>query len=67
MKRFKHSLLLFRINTDKDTVKCLFLFRISLFNYKKLVTTFNLKEVSLRIVIEFHKNLGDEWSGMYRI
>jgi len=67
MKKFKHSLLLFRINPNKDTVKCLFLFRIGLFNYKRLLTTFNLKEVSLKIVIEFHKNLANEWSGMYRI
>ena len=67
MKRFKYSLLLFRINPNKDTVKCLFLFRINLFTYKKLSTTFNLKEIPLKVIIEFHENLSNEWTGMYRV
>lgn len=67
MKIFKHSLLLFRINPNNDTVQCYFLFRINLFTYKKLSTTFNLKDIPLKIVMEFHKNLSNEWTGMYRV
>jgi len=67
MKKFKYSLLLFIINPNKDTVQCYFIFWIGWFTFKTEKITFNLKEVTLRIVIEFHKNLADEWNRIYRV
>lgn len=67
MKIFNKSLLLFRINPNKDTVKCFFLFRINLFTYKIERLDFDLKKTPLSVVLQFHKNLADEWNRMYRI
>jgi len=67
MRKFSHSLLLYRINPNKDIVSCYFIFNIGWFTFKTLKTSFDLKEVPLKIVIEFYKNLSDEWSSLYRI
>jgi hypothetical protein len=67
MRILKHSLLLFRINPNKDTVKCFFLFRINLFTYKIERLDFDLKKTPLSVVLQFHENLANEWTGMYRV
>ena len=67
MKIYKNSILLFRINPNKDIVKCYFLFRISLITYKTLSIEFDLKEYSLKQVMEFFKKLSNEWNTKYRV
>jgi len=67
MKKFKNSLLLYKINPNKDTIKCVFIFYIGFFTFKTESITFDLKNVSLKIVFEFHKNLSDEWNRKYRV
>lgn len=67
MKILRNSLLLFRINTNKDTVKCVFLFWIGWFQFKKETITFDLNKLSMLQIIEFHKQLSNEWNRKYRV
>ena len=67
MKILKNSILFYKINAKTDTITCYYIFKINLFTYKKLKTNFNLKEVNLKLVLEFHKKLANEWSGIYRV
>ena len=67
MKKLNNSLLLFRINTNNDTVKCFFVYFVGWFTYKIEVNTFDLKQLQMRHVIEFHEQLSNEWDSIYRI
>lgn len=67
MKKLNNSLLLFRINTNNDTVKCFFIYFVNWFTYKIEVNTFDLKQLQMKHVIEFHEQLSNEWDSIYRI
>ena len=60
-------MLLHRINTKKDTVKCIFVFFVSWSNWKIEVNTFDLNEIPMAKVIEFHEKLKNEWNRKYRV
>ena len=61
----KNSFLLYRINTNKDTVKCFFVYFVSWFNWKIEVNTFDLKQLQMKHVIEFHEQLANDFNRKY--
>jgi hypothetical protein len=63
----KNSFLFYKINPKKDTVKCFFIFWVGWFTFKTESITFNLNDVSLKVIIEFHKDLANEWNSKYRV
>ena len=67
MKIFKHSLLLFRINTNKDTVKCVFIFFISWLNWKIEINTIDISKLPMSKVIELFQNIENDYNLKYRI
>jgi hypothetical protein len=67
MKKFENALLLFKINTNNDIVKCWYVFWIGWFTFKVVKNTFDLKEVSLKIVVEFYKDLTNDYQKKYRL
>jgi len=67
MKIFKHSLLLFRINTNKDTVKCVFVFFVSWLNWKIERNTIDISKLPMIKVIELFKNLSNDYDRKYRV
>jgi hypothetical protein len=67
MKIFNKSLLLFKINPNTDKVKCIWIFWISGITFKTERITFDLKIMSLSKVLEFHKQLADDYTCKYRV
>jgi len=67
MKKIKNSLLLFRLNTDNDTVKCVFIFFANWYSIKVECNVFDLHKIPMAGVISFHKQLLNDWNKLYRI
>lgn len=63
--RINNSLLLLRINKDK--VKCNFFYPISLFNWIHIKNTIELKDITVKLVVQIYKDLEKEYVGKYRI
>ena len=67
MKILNSSLLLFKINPNKDTVKCWHIFWISGLTFKMEKQTFNLNEIPFRIVVEFYNGLSNDYQKKYKL
>jgi len=65
--KLKHSILFLKINPEADTVKCWFLFFISLNTFSTDSRTFDLNVLSLAQVKEFYKTLANDWKRKYRL
>lgn len=65
--KLKNSTLFLRIDTDKDSVKCVFMFFVSWCNFKFEEQTFDLNVLNVAQVKEFYKIAADEYSAKYRI
>ena len=63
--KINNSLLLLRINKDK--VKCNFFYPISLFNWIHVKNTIELKDATVKLVVQIYKDLEKEYAGKYRI
>jgi len=63
----KNSILLIRLNLNKDIAKSYFIFFASWFNVKIEKLSFDLEALNLNGIIKLHKNLSIEYSSKYRI
>ena len=61
-----NSKLFYRINTNKDTVKCVFVFFVSFTNWKIEINTFDLNEIPMNKIIELHDKIAQDWTDKYK-
>lgn len=59
------SLLLLRIN--KNNVKCLYLYPISLFNWIASKNTIDLTNLTVRLVVQVYEDLKKDYDKKYKI
>lgn len=63
--KINNSLLLLRINKDK--VKCNFFYPISLFNWIHIKNTIELKDATVKIIVQIYKDLEKDYGRVYRV
>ena len=61
----KGSFLLLRIN--KDSVKCYYFYPISLFNWIYTKNSFELKELTIKLVVQTYQEIEKENGRKYRV
>lgn len=61
----KGSLLLLRIN--KNSIKCYYFYRISFFNWIFTVNEFELKDLTVKLIVQVYEDIQKDNDQRYRI